>query len=90
MREPMGTCPCPAGPPLEKLSNGPPGTRRTPVNTALAWIRGYMDLHAFVSLEMRHQVGGDLVPRSWGFCLEKIKQHLPTGPIGEGKPTGPL
>ena len=43
MREPMGTCPCPAGPPLEKLSNGLPGTRRTPVNTALA-----MDLHAVV------------------------------------------
>ena len=46
MREPMGTCPCPAGPPPEKLSNGPPGTRRSPANTALAWIRGYMDLHA--------------------------------------------
>ena len=42
----MGTCPCPAGPPPEKLSNGPPGTRRSPTNTALAWIRGYMDLHA--------------------------------------------
>ena len=30
----------PGRPPLERLSNDLPGARRTPVNTALAWIRG--------------------------------------------------
>ena len=36
----------PGRPPLEKLSNGPPGARRTPVNTAIYVDTRYTVLHA--------------------------------------------